>query len=93
MLTRSLFGGKFLGTTTVGERGQIVIPAEARREYGIEVGDKLLVFSRPHKKGLLLLRGELVTQLLAKTLNEVSTLEELLRLVSEEQEEQAEKGE
>ena len=35
--------GKFYGTVTVSERGQIAIPAEARREFEINVGDKLLV--------------------------------------------------
>ena len=35
---------RFYGSITVSDRGQIVIPAEARRDFGIEVGDKLLVF-------------------------------------------------
>ena len=34
----------FYGAITVSDRGQIVIPAQARRDFGIEVGDKLLVF-------------------------------------------------
>jgi AbrB family looped-hinge helix DNA binding protein len=37
-------GKRFYGSITVSDRGQIVIPAEARRDFGIEVGDKLLVF-------------------------------------------------
>ena len=35
---------KFYGAITVSERGQIAIPVQARRDFGIEVGDKLLVF-------------------------------------------------
>ncbi len=35
---------KFFGTTTVGERGQVVIPSEAREAMGLEKGEKLLVF-------------------------------------------------
>lgn len=35
---------RFYGAITVSERGQIVIPAQARRDFGIGVGDKLLVF-------------------------------------------------
>ncbi|MFT3887800.1 MAG: AbrB/MazE/SpoVT family DNA-binding domain-containing protein [Arachnia sp.] len=35
---------KFYGSITVSDRGQIVIPAQARRDFGIEIGDKLLVF-------------------------------------------------
>jgi AbrB family looped-hinge helix DNA binding protein len=37
-------GKRFYGSITVSERGQIVIPAEARRDFNLEVGDKLLVF-------------------------------------------------
>jgi AbrB family looped-hinge helix DNA binding protein len=37
-------GKKFYGSITVSERGQIVIPAEARKDFNIDTGDKLLVF-------------------------------------------------
>ncbi len=35
---------KFYGSTTVGEKGQVVIPAEARQSLKLKKGDKLLVF-------------------------------------------------
>lgn len=35
---------QFYGATTVGEKGQVVIPAEAREAMGLKKGDKLLVF-------------------------------------------------
>ncbi len=34
---------RFYGAITVSERGQIVIPADARRDFNIQVGDKLIV--------------------------------------------------
>ena len=37
----------FYGTATVGDRGQVVIPAEARKKFNINPGDKLLVLSHP----------------------------------------------
>ena len=37
-------GKMFYGSVTVSVRGQIVIPADARRDFGIKTGDKLLVF-------------------------------------------------
>jgi len=37
-------GKKFYGSVTVSERGQIVIPVDARRDFKIKTGDKLLVF-------------------------------------------------
>lgn len=44
----------FYGSVTVGERGQVVIPAEARNELGIKPGDKLLVMKHPFHKGLVI---------------------------------------
>ncbi|MBN1953725.1 MAG: AbrB/MazE/SpoVT family DNA-binding domain-containing protein [Anaerolineae bacterium] len=38
---------RFYGAVTVSDRGQIVVPAEARRDLGIEVGEKLLAVSGP----------------------------------------------
>lgn len=35
---------KLFGTTTVNEKGQVVIPAEARKEFGIQPDTKLVVF-------------------------------------------------
>ena len=48
------FEEHFYGAATVGERGQIVIPAEARKQYQIETGDKLLIMGTPAQKGLML---------------------------------------
>jgi len=42
---------KFYGSVTVSERGQVVIPSAARKDFGIKTGDKLLVFG-DLKKGL-----------------------------------------
>ena len=36
-------GKHIFGVVTVGEKGQIVLPAKARKIFGIEAGDRLLV--------------------------------------------------
>jgi AbrB family looped-hinge helix DNA binding protein len=36
---------KVHGTVTVGERGQVVIPAAIRKSYHLNPGDKLIVIS------------------------------------------------
>ncbi len=46
----------FFGTSTVGERGQIVIPAEAREEFNIQPGDKLMVMRHPVHAGVMLFK-------------------------------------
>lgn len=35
----------FYGMTTLGEKGQVVVPAEVRKAMKLERGEKLLVFS------------------------------------------------
>jgi AbrB family looped-hinge helix DNA binding protein len=48
---------KLYGTATVGTKGQIVIPADAREEMGINTGDRLYVIGLP-KKGMAMLLKE-----------------------------------
>jgi AbrB family looped-hinge helix DNA binding protein len=55
---------KFYGSVTVGERGQIVIPAEARAELGVQPGDKLLVMQHPMHKGLMIFKIDAMRQFL-----------------------------
>ena len=43
--------GKYAWTVTVGTKGQIVIPKEAREVFGIEPGDSLLILADV-KKGM-----------------------------------------
>ncbi|MFH1397556.1 MAG: AbrB/MazE/SpoVT family DNA-binding domain-containing protein [Candidatus Omnitrophota bacterium] len=37
---------KVYGAVTVGERGQVVIPAQVRKSFKIKSGDKLIVFGK-----------------------------------------------
>ncbi|MFA6354436.1 MAG: AbrB/MazE/SpoVT family DNA-binding domain-containing protein [Candidatus Paceibacterota bacterium] len=37
---------KFYGLTTIGEKGQVVVPALARKAMSLKKGEKLLVFGR-----------------------------------------------
>ncbi len=37
---------KFYGTTTMGVRGQVVIPVEARKNLGLKPGDQLMVMGK-----------------------------------------------
>ena len=66
---------KFYGSATVGERGQIAIPAEARREMMIEAGAKLLVFGTPNRQVLLLLNAEFASELLSSVADVLSRFE------------------
>jgi AbrB family looped-hinge helix DNA binding protein len=48
-----MHGKKMFGTATVGTKGQVVIPADAREEMGIKTGDKLYVFGAKHFVGFI----------------------------------------
>ncbi len=53
---------RVFGTAKVGDRGQIVIPKEARELFGIKPGDTLLIFGEENK-GLIVSRPELLKDL------------------------------
>lgn len=55
----------FFGSTTVGERGQITIPKEARDAFNIDEGDKILVFGDINK-GLGLIKASKLNGFAAK---------------------------
>ena len=50
--------GKYIfGVVKVGDKGQIVIPKDARNVYGIEPGDALMLLG--DQKGMALLKTEI----------------------------------
>jgi AbrB family looped-hinge helix DNA binding protein len=49
MDTKHKGGEIFYGTTTLGEKGQVVIPVEAREAMDLKKGEKLLVFGMGHE--------------------------------------------
>ena len=71
--------GKCFGSTMVGPRGQLVIPAEARRELGIDAGTKLLVFGHFGGRGLIFVKVEAVEELLNIMSRRVDEFAKLLR--------------
>ena len=50
-------GKHFYGAVAVGERGQIVIPKEARDDFGIGPGDKLVVMGSTGR-GIILMKSD-----------------------------------
>ena len=72
-------GGCF-GSATVGEKGQVVIPAEARRKLGIQKGDKLLVFGREDHGVLILIEADRVSEQVSRMLDELAELSSALGL-------------
>ena len=66
---------RVFGTAKVGDRGQIVIPKEAREMFGIRPGDTLLILG-DEDAGLIVSRPEVLTDLASKLLKTVNKKEE-----------------
>ena len=61
--------GKFLyGIVTLGERGQIVIPKEAREQFDIKPGEKLLLVGNI-KKGITIVKPGIMKEYALKVLD------------------------
>ena len=56
---------RIFGTAKVGDRGQIVIPKEAREFFGIEPGDTLLILGKA-ETGLIVSKPEVLNDLAQK---------------------------
>jgi AbrB family looped-hinge helix DNA binding protein len=54
--------GKVLGTATMGERGQIVIPAEAREALDAKAGDKFVVFGGNRGNAITLVSADVISK-------------------------------
>lgn len=74
---------KLYGATTVGERGQVVIPAEARRDMGITPGQKLIILRGPQGNVLIITKAESVSQLLSRVMEHLSQLETAIKIDDE----------
>lgn len=59
---------KFYGSTTVGEKGQVVLPAELRRDLKIETGEKLavIVLKKMGFDGIVMVKSNILTSLVGK---------------------------
>ena len=64
---------QIFGTAKVGDRGQIVIPKEARKIFGIEAGDTLLILG-DEKNGIIISKPDVIE----------SVAEEILRSMQKE---------
>lgn len=61
---------RVFGTARVGDRGQIVIPKEARELFGIRPGDTLLIVGEADT-GLIISRPDVLNNLANELLNTV----------------------
>lgn len=70
-----IFKGKTYGPATIGERGQLVIPAELRKAFHIKSGDQLMIFAKLDKKVISLIPSKDFSQFLERAAKLISKLE------------------
>ena len=68
-------GRHVFGTVKVGEKGQIVIPKEARNQFNIQPGDTLLVLG-DDRHGLVVTRPDVIHDMAMQILNKLDDEEQ-----------------
>jgi AbrB family looped-hinge helix DNA binding protein len=56
------------GTVKVGERGQVVIPSKARKDFKIKPGDLLLVIAGKNRRGIAMVKADMMREFAARIL-------------------------
>ena len=76
---------RFYGATTIGERGQVVIPAEARKDLDLSHSTKIMVFSGgPIGDGILLLKADTVSEMLTRANQVLSGFKDIIQSETED---------
>ena len=74
---------KFYGAATLGVKGQVVIPAEAREAFCLKEKDKLVVFGAPFNKGIVLVKADSLDSMMQEFMADIELMK---RLAAEHQE-------
>ncbi|MBP9852813.1 AbrB/MazE/SpoVT family DNA-binding domain-containing protein [Candidatus Saccharibacteria bacterium] len=74
----SLHKKKLYGAATVGTKGQVVIPSDAREELGIHPGDRLYVVGSPEMRWIGLIQEEQLRELINTITDDVESYKNIL---------------
>jgi AbrB family looped-hinge helix DNA binding protein len=74
---------KLYGTATVGTKGQVVIPADAREELGIKTGDRLYVVGATEKGLVGFIKEEQLRQIIEHITEGLENYKNALKNVEE----------
>ena len=67
---------RLYGTVKVGDRGQVVIPAEARKELDIKPCDLLFVMAGRNRRGIAMVKADTMKELAEKIMQGLEVTEE-----------------
>ncbi len=76
MLAKNLkdFEHRFYDVVTVGERGQVVIPSNARKALGIRAGEKLLALEGPMGSSIVFFKMRSMNAMMSKISKKLGAL-------------------
>lgn len=69
---------KLYGTATVGTKGQVVIPADAREELNIQTGDRLYVVGSCQKKWVGFIKEDQLREIIEHVTDNIENYKQLL---------------
>ncbi len=69
---------KLYGTATVGTKGQVVIPADARESLDIKTGDRLYVVGSQSKQWVGFLKEEQLREMVAHLTDNIEQYKDIL---------------
>lgn len=73
-----MYDKKLYGTATVGTKGQVVIPADAREELDIKTGDRLYVVGSCERKWIGFVKEDQLRELIAHITDNIENYKKAL---------------
>jgi len=70
---------RLYGTATVGTKGQVVIPADAREALDIQTGDRLYVVGSQSKKWVGFIKEEQLRELVEHLTDNIEQFKDILK--------------
>ena len=67
-MNQSAEGMFIYGTVKVGDRGQVVIPSKARKDFNIKPGDLLLVVAGKNRRGIAMVKADAMREFASRVL-------------------------
>jgi AbrB family looped-hinge helix DNA binding protein len=67
-MSNSAEGMSIYGTVKVGDRGQVVIPSKARKDFNIKPGDLLLVVAGKNRRGIAMVKADAMREFASRVL-------------------------
>ena len=64
------------GTVKVGDRGQVVIPSKARKDFNIKPGNLLLVIAGRNRRGLAMVKADAMREFAARIMRGLEEINE-----------------